>query len=309
MILQYWASHTSGYWSDLITTSIHAIGSPEYEYDYWTGVGLTNPGMDNDPASDPDPYLPGYPPNPADPGWIPHGDNSIADFLHTSRSDEELADGDTRRSNIASGVMGYANWDDPNTNTVNEGYYAASWLANVEQYDPPGDPAPFSWDAYKAEIDENRPVLISVRNFHELDPHTGSPVIYGHSVVGYGYKDDMFQVRYFIGPSPGGQVEEDDPAQWETATVGGMAVMDTWLAGASGSSWWDGTSAIPPKFTDINGVPVDPPPTTPDAVEWWPFIDLTATNGWLYDNAYAESWLVRGAVYFHPLAKRPLAQN
>lgn len=290
MILEYWDSHPSGYWSGLITTpSINdAIGSQgvySYEYDYWTGFGLTNPGLNNDPASDPDPYLPGAPPPGDVLGWPPHPDNSIADFLGTSRSNDGLADGDTRRSNIAPGVMAYAN--------NNQGYYAASWLANVERYDPPGGAAPLTWETYKAEIDQNRPVLISVRNFHELDPQKNSPIIYGHSVVGYGYRDAMFEVKYFEGPPPGGQVNESDPTQWTTAVVGGFAVMDTWAVGDSGSSWLDSNGTPMPPVIDGNGV------------EWWPFIDLTATNGWLYDNnTYAvQSWFVRGAVYFQPLAQ------
>jgi hypothetical protein len=272
MILEYWASHP--YWSGLITTSINdAIGSSigsqgvnSYEHDYWTGSGLTDPGPlgSNDPASDPDPYLLGPPSSVHLPGnpeqWDAHQDNSIADFMHTSRSLEGYADGDTSRKRIASGVMAYAN---------NQGYDAASWLANVAQYDPPGDPAPLTWEAYKAEIDQGYPVLISVRNFYERDPETDSPIIQGHSVVGYGYQDDMFQVRYFIGPESGdpNDADETDLDQWVNATVGGMAVMDTWPTGTSGSSWldWDGTSEVFPQFTDIYGVSYPPsPPPPPD---------------------------------------------
>lgn len=243
MLFGYWDSHASGNWSNLVdgdvstwnATAQNMVASPEHIADYW-GTPDPNPGN--------------------------HNDNCIADFMHTSRSGEGLGDGGTWSSNTPTGLRDYALWDDPAT-AINESYNCDSWLDDVSYYS-----GTFGWDAYKNEIDAGNPMLLDLIEWH------GGSDWYGHSVVGYGYQENMFDIRIYDGA-------------WQNITVGGFAIWDTWNTTSSQSSWMDWNSGTVLSVTDTNGV------------EWWPFLDITSTNGYSYNGTYWD-WMVVEGVYFHP---------
>jgi len=247
MLIGYWDSHPSGKWSNLVEGDIstyndiakNMIASPEHIRDYW-GTPDFNPGG--------------------------HTDNCIADFMHTSRSGEGLGDGATWSSMIPKGLKDFAEWDNPDTST-NEAYYADSWRDMVKYFN-----GPFSWSSFKSEIDAGRPMLLDVVEWH------GGMNWYGHSVVGYGYQDDMFNIKIAYGPGS---------SDWKNVTVGGFAIWDTWDTTGSQSSWLDWDWNLISSYTDENGV------------EWWPFLDMTLTNGYSY-NDESWDWQVVEGVYFHP---------
>ncbi|MHB1190952.1 MAG: hypothetical protein ACYC08_08950, partial [Armatimonadota bacterium] len=126
--------------------------------DYW--VAYNNNGND--------PYQTG--------GWTPHADDSIADFMGTSKHALNSADGSTTY------------WYSPNGSPLsNYGSYGCSYglqayaeycgysvVQNYIQliYGYNGNSNGFTFANYKSEIDAGRPVMIQME---------------GHSMVGYGY--------------------------------------------------------------------------------------------------------------------------
>ena len=148
----------------------------------------------------------------------------IADFL-------KAENGNTYLDNMASGITSYLAWNDPST-PRNESYQATATQNWTSYYG-----GSFNYSSFKAEIDANRPVMLSL--FDEVG---------GHSVPAFGYRDNMFQVKV---PGSGGLVYN--------MTVGGMAIRTTWEESTGFAEWygWDYSIVTPV----IEG-----------GVEWWPFI-------------------------------------
>ncbi len=176
-----------------------------------------------------------------DPYAVSHPANSIADFMRTSLS------GITAYPDIGPGLADYVAWDDPTT-PVDEGYEATVVTHDLSLLG--GD---LSWGLYTSEIDAGRPVMLNVAAYFDGE-------IYGHTVVGYGYQQDLFEVL--------GQDGET------MITVGGIAVRDTWPAGTVGSQWVSG---------DPNH-PIDPI-IDGGGVEWWPWLEpgMASSDGELWD--------------------------
>jgi hypothetical protein len=191
--------------------------------------------------------------------------DSLADFMHT-------VDGGTLWPDIAEGLEEYVEWDNPNTVTDESGpgpglyFDALVDLSDVAYYG-----GSYEYADFKAEIDADHPVLLGLRTY---DPSEGGFV--GHCVVGYGYQDDMFTLRwwYFIPP---------DILVPTVVTVGGYAVMDTWGSGTgtAGSEW----VGPPPGFADVD------PIIDGDGVEWWPFLEY---GGVSYSDRL--DWMITGGI-------------
>ncbi|MFH2138023.1 MAG: PEP-CTERM sorting domain-containing protein [Candidatus Omnitrophota bacterium] len=242
MLLGYWDSHPSGNWSNLVEgdvstwnyTARNMVASPEHIRDYW---------------GTPDPNPEG------------HDNNCIADFMHTSRSAGGLNDGGTLGQYIPYGLKEFAKWDNPDTLT-NESYEAESWQNPVQRY-----AGSFNWNTFKSEIDQGNPTILNMVEYH------GDEGWYGHSVVGYGYKENLFNIKIYDG-------------EWKNITVGGFAIWDTWDISSSQSSWLGWDEETIQSMIDENGV------------EWWPFLDVSATNGYSYDGGYWD-WGITEGVFFH----------
>ncbi len=161
----------------------------------------------------------------------PHAQNCVADFMGTGLN------GTTAHSHIGPGLEAYIEWDDPNT-PVNEAYEAERELHQSVLFG--GDA---TWDLLKSEIDAGRPMLLNLGIRYEGK-------LLGHTVVGYGYQADMFEISL---------VGQDGPIN---LTVGGFAIRDTWAEGIEGATWcgWDGSVVHP--IIDEYGV------------EWWPWVDM-----------------------------------
>ena len=171
-----------------------------------------------------------------------HEDNPdcIADFMHTQN-------GGSFSYDIAAGLEAYAAWDNPAT-AANESYPAVADVIDVPFWG-----GTFDYPDLQTEVDAGRPVLLNMMTY-------ANSAWRGHTVVAYGYQDDMFDINV---PLPGGTSAN--------LTVPGFAVMDTWANGIGQSNWLDwGGSTVNPVI-DGNGV------------EWWPFIDLKGSS-------YTESW-------------------
>jgi len=164
----------------------------------------------------------------ADPYCNNHSANCIADFMET-----DLV-GITEYGNEGPGLEQYIEWDDPET-PVNESYEAVTETL---------EPWEMGWELFTSEIDAGRPVMLNVV-FYE-----SGITFYGHTVVGYGYQDDLFEISYMSG---GEQID---------VTVGGFAVRDTWPEGPAGASWLDWDQDPVEPIIDPNGV------------EWWPWLVL-----------------------------------
>jgi hypothetical protein len=163
--------------------------------------------------------------------------NCIADFMKTVDSGSYTLD-------IQAGLEAFCEWDDTSAYDMKDGYQATTKLREVPYYS-----GTYNYQGFKTEIDAGRPVL--------LDVITADPNWIGHSIVAYGYQDNMFHIKL---PSSGANV-----------TVGGFAVMDTWDNGTGFSEWvgWDDSLVTP--IIDINGV------------EWWPFVEFEGYS-WIYDT-------------------------
>jgi hypothetical protein len=95
----------------------------------------------------------------------------------------------------------------------------------------------------------------------------------GHTVVGYGYRDAMFNVKV---PTAGdAQVD---------MTVGGFAVMDTWANGTGQSEWVDWNWNVMPSVLEGD-------------VEWWPFVPILGAS-WIYDDGTPGpyDWMISDAI-------------
>lgn len=173
----------------------------------------------------------------------------LADFMHTEN-------GWTMYDDIRDGLEAYCEWDNPAT-AINESYQATAVLDVV-----PYLGGACTYETFKAEIDANRPVQLGVECFvQDWDSYVG------HSVVGYGYQDDMFEIKV---PTSGGNLD---------LTVGGFAVMDAWSPGTgtpgtvAESTWYDW------NYNVVN-------PQIIGDVEWWPFVELQGytwveVNDWM----------------------------
>lgn len=95
-----------------------------------------------------------------------HGDDCIADFLKTSRSEENLRHGWTSLGHVANGFINYCNWANSQYQPVAKFY---GWDNNINR---------LNWSNYCKEIDLNRPTKLTV--------HTTGGL---HSIVGLGYKE------------------------------------------------------------------------------------------------------------------------
>lgn len=178
----------------------------------------------------------------------------LADYMHT-------VDCGSYASDITVGLEAYAEWDDTSAYDIKDGYEATATLQDGPYYG-----GTYGYNDFKEEIEAGQPVMLSMVT--ALD--AGYWV--GHSVVGYGYQDDMFQVKV---PTAGGGTVD--------LTVGGFAVLDTWSNGSAQSEWvnW-GMGLVLPSF-DAQGV------------EWWPFIDFQGSS-WIGLNPGPFDWMVIDAI-------------
>jgi hypothetical protein len=178
----------------------------------------------------------------------------IADFMKTEDSGSYAA-------NITSGLKRFIEWDNPGT-ALHEGQPATTADTDVPFYG-----GNFSYESFKAEINTGRPVLLDL-----MTAETASKWI-GHSVVGYGYRDEMFKVK--VAKGVGAEVD---------MVVGGFAVMDTWANGTAQSEWVDWDWNVIPSVLEGN-------------VEWWPFVPLLGAS-WIYDDGTPGpyDWLITDAV-------------
>jgi hypothetical protein len=181
-----------------------------------------------------------------------HPANCIADFMQT-------VSGGTDGPNIASGL---ANW----TTYVGLSVQTAAY-SNVSFYG-----GTFNYAAFTKEINAGRPMILNL--FTDI---YGS--IVGHSVLAYGYQDNMFNLRIKTGTG------------YQNVTVPGFAVMDTWENGVgpwSQAAWenWQGNAI----YSQLDG----------KGVEWWPFLDLTMSYG--YDFSILYDWEIFSAVSYNPVS-------
>ena len=150
----------------------------------------------------------------------------LASFLGT-----DITTNATSNTDINAGLKAFAEWDDTSEYDMKDGYQAITkpYMETSAVFDP-----------IKAEIDAGRPVLLTM-----------SAPGKAHSVLAYGYDDDItFQV-YDVGIS-------------ESITVPGFAVMDTWTPGSGSDSRW----------YDFDGVNVSNVEEIFDGGhEWWPYND------------------------------------
>ncbi|MHC4756433.1 MAG: C39 family peptidase, partial [Planctomycetota bacterium] len=150
----------------------------------------------------------------------------------------------------------FGEWDDTSVYDMKDNYTAITdCLDTLES----------SFDTIKAEIDAGRPVLMSMVKVNG-----------GHSVVAYGYDDDITFTVW-------------DTAGFRQITAPGFAVMDTWTEGSGAGSAWYSSELIPGGSPDVQEY------FDPDGIEWWPYVEF---NAWfLGDN----DWQVQGFHTFEPV--------
>lgn len=129
----------------------------------------------------------------------------------------------------------------------------------------------FDYTGFKAEIDAGRPMLLNLATFV-----TGQGSV-GHTILGYGYQENMFNLKIYNGYG------------YQNITVPGFAVMDTWLNGVGPgkqSDWlgWDEN----PVYAQLDG----------QGREWWPFLDMTQTGGWVFNELW--DWQIDDGVFYEP---------
>ena len=186
--------------------------------------------------------------------WEGHDPDSLADFMRTEG-------GGTDVSWMRQGLEDYVEWDNPTTATDESSPGGGLYFDALVELDYiPYYGGSFDYGAFKAEIDAGRPVSLIVTTYTWT---YGGEV---HSVVGYGYRDDMFELTRPLG------LGDDNPV----VTVGGMAVMDTWSNGTAQSDW----AGPPPGYDSI-------PSVIEDGVEWWPFLEFA---GWSFPDYW--DWMV-----------------
>lgn len=108
----------------------------------------------------------------------PHTDNSLADFMETSK--DPTGDGGTDVNNIGPGLVDFAAWDNPETSSLNESYTFDSSLNWTNEL--AGGGWDFDFEDLKAEIDAGRPMQLSV--------WVGGAEGGGHSIAALGYQDN-----------------------------------------------------------------------------------------------------------------------
>ncbi len=192
----------------------------------------------------------------------------IADFMKT-------VDGGSYDSNIGAGLEAYIEWDNPNT-AINESYQATVTHDYISRYG-----GGWNYNSLKAEIDAGRPVLLGAVTL-SYEGTTELEMI-GHSIVAYGYQDDMFTVDI---PGVGVQI------------VGGFAVMDTWSDGTGGSTWVDDSMELLYPIIDENDV------------EWWPYIEY-AGYSWTYgEESYGPyDWMITDGFTINVMVPEPASMS
>jgi hypothetical protein len=176
--------------------------------------------------------------------WQGHPPDCIADYMHT-------ANGATVGQNVALGLSGW---------TTSVGLSAQADYITVLQ-------GAFSYASFKNGIDAGRPMLLNLSTSISGDSA-------GHTVLAYGYQDDMFKL------------EVRTATAYRLITVPGFAVMDTWENGSgpgSHAEWKDWNGLPLYSIIDDNGV------------EWWPFLDVSMTFG-TYADLY--DWEIFSAISY-----------
>ena len=207
----------------------------------------------------------------------PHADNCLADFMNT-------VGGGTSGDDIAPGLTSYFLWDDPAT-ANNE--TCGGLLAQGEYVQFNG--GDFTYEDMRSEIDAGRPVLLDMTCLTtDGDPNNPVTVLHGHSVVAYGYQDAMYTIC--------------NPYTGVNITVPGFAVRDTWDPAGSPS-----TAQSSWIYEDSGSYYFLFPTIDTSGVEWWPFVDKTAVNGYNWWNPGATDpaefvwdWSVDHAVVVVP---------
>lgn len=192
--------------------------------------------------------------------WQGHAPNSIADFMKTTN-------GGTYLNNIAPGLAGWSNYVGVGVKTAFD--------AEVAYYG-----GLFSYNSYKTEINAGHPMLLNLVTYA---PSYGWE---GHSVMGYGYQDNMFNLRIYNGK------------QYVNVTVPGFAVMDTWENGVgpgTQSSWYGWNGQVVYSQRDSQGR------------EWWPFLDMSLTKGYDYTNQW--DWQIDDGVFYQPSGATSASMN
>ncbi len=222
---------------------------------YWYGKGYQNllPGVTDPMVQDANVNKAISSPehNAAD-TWGGHAPNSIADFMKTEG-------GGTSIDNIPTGLADWAAYVGVGTKTAYHdlvGYFSGT----------------FDYADFMAEIDADRPMLLNLLTY---SPAYSDWV--GHTVVAYGYQDNMFSLTVPTGRTASIEI-----------IVPGFAVMDTWKngVGAGKHADWKDWSSNPTYAVDDGGV------------EWWPFLDVTLTDGWFWDDQW--DWQVYDGVFYEP---------
>jgi hypothetical protein len=221
---------------------------------YWAGHGypkllpnVTNPmiqstAVNNDISS---------PQHNAKDTYVGHTANCIADFMKT-------VNGGTYLNNIAPGLAAWSKYVGVGVKTAYDAevaYFGGS----------------FTYSNFQAQINAGDPMLLNLITYA---PGFGWV---GHSVVGYGYQANMFNLRIYNGQ------------QYVNVTVPGFAVMDTWNIGVGPgkqASWvgWNGQTVY--AQMDSQGR------------VWWPFLDMTLDKGYDYTNQW--DWQVDDGVFYQP---------
>ena len=128
----------------------------------------------------------------------------------------------------------------------------------------------FTYSNFAAQISAGDPMLLNLMTYAPSEGWVG------HTVMAYGYQANMFKLRIYNGK------------QYVDVTVPGFALMDTWNIGVGPgkqASWvgWNGQTVYAQL---INGV------------DWWPFLDMTLTNGYSYTNQW--DWQVVDGDFYQP---------
>jgi len=156
--------------------------------------------------------------------------DSIASFMGTN------SEGGTRWADVTSGLEAFIEWDDTSAYDMKDGYTAITdTLDHLES----------SFETVKAEIDAGRPALLSMLT------NDGA-----HSVVAYGYDDDLTFDLY-------------DNGKVEFVTVPSFAVMDTWAPGSGGGSRWYSWEKNGDEWEQVIVEEV----FDDQGHEWWPYFE------------------------------------
>ena len=183
--------------------------------------------------------------------WKNHDPDCIADFMKTE-------DGGSSADNIPLGLQGWTSYVGLETKTA---YH--DWVSFYG--------GQFNYADFKSEIDADRPMLLNLYTW------TYSYGTVGHSVVGYGYQDNMFSLL--------------NPLDYSTINVPGFAVMDTWVNGVGSGKQSDwAKSDLTYQYSVLDA----------DGREWWPFLDMSLTGGYSYSTIW--DWQVFDGCFYEPQA-------